>query len=84
MFYVMAPDNVEAPAPVFTRHGRLGHDLSRAQARARKLCGRVYETNGAGNRLVADYWVEPKPVPKLSPREYRMARAETALFGHTL
>lgn len=84
MFYVMRPDNVNDPHPVFSRYGRLSHNLSRCLATAAKLKGRVYETNGAGNTLVKDFWVDPAPAPAVPPKLRRMQRAEMALFGRTL
>lgn len=85
MYYVMRPDNVNDPHPVFTRYGRLSHNLHRSLATAAKLKGRVYETNGAGNTLVKDFW-EYIPPAGLAPssRVRRMQRAEMALFGRTL
>jgi hypothetical protein len=83
MYYVMAPDNVEDQFPYFARHGRLRNDLARAKVTASKLKGRVYETQGSGNVLVADFWVPPKPQTS-TYRQRRAQQAEMALFGQLL
>lgn len=82
LYYVMRPDNAgdNDPNPVFTRYGRLSPNLTAATNRARKCLGRVYEITDQ-TRLVKDFWVEPKPVPKLPARAYRQVRAATALFS---
>ena len=81
LYYVMRPDSVDEPCPVFTRYGKLGPNLNSALNRAKRCSGRVYETTGNANILKADFWCEPKPKPKLSRSEVRMRRAEVALFG---
>lgn len=83
MYYILKPDNVNDPFPVFSRHGRLCRNLTRCLATAAKLKGRVYETDGAGNRLVKDFWEAPTP-QTLTPKDRRIKRAEMALFGRTL
>ena len=77
LFYVMRPDNVEEPFPVFTRYGNLSKNLSSVVNRARKVNGRVYETSGAETRLVSDFYSEPvwKPKPVVDNVEFLRRQA---------
>lgn len=82
LYFVMRPSDANDPCPVFTRYGRMAGDLKRAQATARKVNGRVYATDGAGNTLVADYWTAPAPKPEHRPfKVHQRVMAEAALFG---
>ena len=86
MFYVMRPHCNESPDPVFSRFGGMTQYLEVAVARARGCNGRAYGTDGAGNTLVHDAWVEPVPKKeeKVPYREFVRRRTEAALFGITV
>ncbi len=81
LYYVMRPDNVTAPAAVFTRYGHLCKNEASAKRRAERCCGRVYSTDGHRSRLVADFYQEPAPVPEERGRAYWQKRAQAALFA---
>ena len=68
LYYVMRPDNVGAPDPVFTRYGRLTQKIDTAMNRASNCLGKVYEVTGKTNELVRSFWVDPKPKARLNSR----------------
>lgn len=84
LYYCTRPDNVSEPDPTFTRYGRLSRNLETACKAARRSSGKVYATDGGHTRLVANYYEEPTPAPRLAGKAYRQARAETVLFGAIL
>jgi hypothetical protein len=69
LFYVMRPDNLDEPSPVFTRYGKLTQNRDAAVNRAKRCSGRVYDVSSG--KLLHDFYSEPEPKPKLNPREYR-------------
>lgn len=81
IFFAMIPDNVEAPGPLFTREGRLTKNPDTAKRIAKRFSGRVFETTGHATRLVADFYVEPKPQQVKPKAQVRAERADACLFG---
>lgn len=62
----------------WVRSGAPTMNLFTADQRARRKAGRVIDLNSY--QVIADFWVEPEPAPKLEKREYRQARAIAHLF----
>ena len=81
LYFIMRPDNVIEPDAVFTRFGGLTQNLERCKARAERCLGRVYANDGHNVHLVADFYVEPMPAPKLVKRAYWSARNQAACFA---
>lgn len=81
LYYVMRPDNVIEPGAVFTRIGGLSKSLAGCTHRARLHSGRVYGTDGHNAVLLADFYVEPAPMPAQTGAQYWAARNQAAVFA---
>ena len=81
LYSVMRPSSLDEPNPVFTRFGGLSKNRTTARNKALACGGRMYETNGHSNTLLADFYIEPEPVAKPSKKAYWAARNHAAVFA---
>ena len=64
----------------WARAGAPTQNLTVADKRAHEKNGRVVDLD-AGNKVIADFYVEPEPAPTVSRAEYRQSRAMAQLFA---